>query len=70
MDKESKETKNDVSSAKVFISVALWGLAILACMYIGSFIVSFFGSLVYYGVLLIVSVFVVRYVEKKLKSKL
>lgn len=70
MNKESKESKNDISSTKVFTSVALLVLAILACMYIGSFIVSFLGSVFYYGALLMVSVFVVDALEKKLKSKL
>ena len=57
------------NSKNLGLSVILWGIAIVACMYVGSFIVSFVGNLVYYGVLLIVSIFVVKYVEKKLKTK-
>ena len=59
-----------IKNSKILgLSVILWGIAIVACMYVGSFIVSFVGNLVYYGVLLIVSIFVVKYVEKKLKTK-
>lgn len=69
MSKGSKDGKKGISSTKVFISVVLWGLAIIACMYVGSFIVSALGNIIYYGALFIVSIFMVRYVEKRLKVK-
>lgn len=68
MNKNSKNSKNTINSTKVFLSVVLWGLAVLVFMYIGSFIVSLVGNIVYYGALLIISVIMVRYVEKKFRT--
>lgn len=53
------------SSKNVFLGVLSYGFAVLACMYVGSFIVSAIGFVVYYGVLLGASLVAVRYAQKK-----
>lgn len=54
-----------IKNKNVFLSIVLWGLAVLACMYIGSFIVSVVGNVIYYGALCGISVLAVRYIQRK-----